>query len=482
MEGSVLHGIWYYVWATILFLFQVGGLFLAARVVLGSRSTEGTIAWVLSLVLFPLVSVPIYLIFGRNRLSSYIRARRKVDEEFASSHPLEGRGKQDQTPEEEALSSQWGILENLSKMTLSSENAVQFYFNGQDTYESMLRGMEEAREYIIFQVFIFRHDAQGLRFLDVIRRKAREGVKVYFLVDAIGSNKLRSAFFRKLKKAGVETGIFLPGRTFRGRLRLNFRNHRKIIVVDGKEAWVGGHNIGIEYVGKSPRFGPWRDTHVHVSGPVVDAIQLAFLEDWYWVTRSMPPLNWEVAPRNAGPVRALCLATGPTDPDDTCTLAFVHMINHARKRLWIHSPYFVPAEEVLVALQLATLRGVDVRVLMPAKMDHRLVWLGSFYYSSIPQLDKVRFFRYQPGFLHSKMMLVDDDLLAVGTVNFDNRSFRINFEITLILEDPEVIETCHQQMVQDFASAREDPPDPLAERNIFFRLAARAVRLLGPLL
>jgi len=178
----------------------------------------------------------------------------------------------------------------------------------------------------------------------------------------------------------------------------------------------------------------------------------------------------------------VCLATGPADHRDTCTLAHVHLINQARHRLWIHSPYFVPGEEVIVALQLASLRGVDVRVVMPSRRDHHLVWLCSFYFSSLPQLDKVRFFRFTKGFFHSKMLLVDDELVSVGTVNFDNRSFRINFEITLLLQDAQAIAACRAQMEHDFARSIEDPVDPLAERGLAFRLAARGARLLSPLL
>jgi len=179
---------------------------------------------------------------------------------------------------------------------------------------------------------------------------------------------------------------------------------------------------------------------------------------------------------------AICLATGPTDPDDTCTLAHVHLINQAQHRLWIHSPYFVPSEEVIVALQLATLRGVDVRVLLPSGIDHLMVWLSSYYYSSLPQLRRVRFFRYTRGFLHSKMLLVDNDLVSIGTINFDNRSFRINFEITLMLQEADFITACRTQMEKDFAHSEEDPPDPLALRSPAFRLAARSTRLLAPLL
>ncbi|MEX0322391.1 MAG: cardiolipin synthase [Puniceicoccaceae bacterium] len=483
MDLSIWQGIWEYGVATLLLLFQIAGFFLAGRVLLSNRSTQGTIAWALSLIMLPLAAVPIYLMFGRNRLHSYIEARRRVDREFARTHPLEKEhGSISDFANPAGSSFDWHVLKDLAKAPLSEGNEVDFHFTGRDTFDSMIKGIEKAKHYVLFQFFIFRNDDEGRLFTEALKKKAASGVQVFFLVDGLGSGSLNRSFFKDLRQAGIKTGLFIPGRTIRGRLRLNFRNHRKVIIVDGKEAWIGGHNIGVEYVGDKPEVGPWRDTHVHIRGPVLNAIQLAFLEDWFWVTREMPELNWDASTTESGKVRALCLATGPADTEDTCTLAYVHMINRAKKRIWIHSPYFVPADEVIVALQLAAMRGVDVRILMPSQRDHLLVWLSSFYFSALPELNKVRFFRYSPGFFHSKMMLVDDDLLSVGTVNFDNRSFRINFEITLLLEDPDTIRQCHEQMERDFLNATEDPVDPLAKRNIFFKLAARGSRLLSPLL
>jgi cardiolipin synthase A/B len=482
MNSSLLLDVWEIALAAVIVIIQVAGLVLAARVVLSDRSTHGTIAWVLSLLLLPLVAVPVYVVFGRNRLSSYVRSRRRVDEEFERAHELDPKHPAGGLDAADSAFSKWKILEDLTKIPLSRGNKVSYLFSGPETYASIHEGIQRAREYVLFQFFIFRDDAEGRRFVELLKAKAQDGVNVRFLIDAIGSRHLPRSFFRELERAGVETGVFLPGRTLRGPMRINFRNHRKVVVVDGREAWLGGHNIGIEYVGGQPIFGNWRDTHVHVLGPVVNAIQLAFKEDWYWVTRKMPELNWQAAPVQPDDVRALCLSTGPADSEDACTLAYVHMINQAQWRLWIHSPYFVPSEEVIVALQLATLRGVDVRVVLPSRFDQRLVWMSSYYFSSLPRLRKVRFFRYQKGFFHSKMLLVDDELVSVGTVNFDNRSFRINFEITLILQDQRLAEECRLQMEKDFAGSVEDPVDPLAARSIAFRLAARSARLLSPVL
>lgn len=477
MASFQWQGIWDYGLATTLMVLHVSGILMAARVILSHRSTQGTIAWALGLILLPMAAVPLYLVFGRNRLRSYIVAKHKVDEEFSRQHP--------QVKQQHAgiRGVKWNFLTGLiSARGMTEGNIIEVFFSGRETYDSIIEGIGRAKKYIIFQFFIFRDDPEGRVFKEKLIEKAKRGIRVYFLVDAIGSRRLRRRFYKELTDAGIEVGLFSPGTSLRSRLRLNFRNHRKVVIVDGQEAWMGGLNIGMEYVGKDPRFGNWRDTHARVKGDVIDNIQLAFLEDWYWVKREMPPMDWDQLPAEPGNSKALCLATGPTDMTETCTLAFVHLINRASRRLWIHSPYFVPSDEIIVALQLATLRGVDVRILLPSKADHRLVWISSYYFSSLPQLDKVLFYRYQNGFLHSKMLLLDDDVVALGTVNFDNRSFHINFEATLLIEDRDIVRECDRQMRADFAQSIEDPMDPLAEKGLFFRLAARSTRLLAPLL
>jgi cardiolipin synthase len=284
-----------------------------------------------------------------------------------------------------------------------------------------------------------------------------------------------------MRRAGVEVSAFNTTQGHRNRFQLNFRNHRKIVVVDGREAYVGGHNVGDEYLGLDPKVGAWRDTHVRLAGPVVVGAQAAFVADWYWATRSLPELNWQPGRAVDTDVLALILATSPADRLETAQLFFVHALNSAQDRIWIATPYFVPDSAVIAALQLAALRGVDVRILIPEKNDNWMVQMSSFWY--LEELDSVpiEFYRYQPGFMHQKVMLVDNRVATVGTANFDNRSFRLNFEVTAVIANDEFSAEVEKMLEADFARSRRTDLAELKHKPFWFRLAVRVARLAAPL-
>ena len=245
-------------------------------------------------------------------------------------------------------------------------------------------------------------------------------------------------------------------------------------------AYVGGLNVGDEYMGRDAKIGSWRDTHAQIEGPAVHAVQLSFLEDWFWATRDVPDLDWSPRAANGGNQDVLILPTGPADRLESCALFFVNMINRARQRIWIASPYFVPDLQVISALQLAILRDVDVRIVLPARPDHILVYLSSFSFLDQGELSGMRIYRYQPGFLHHKVLLVDDDLSAVGTANLDNRSFRLNFEITALVQDREFASQMARMFEADFAGCEPVRTDELEHCPLWFKIAVQASRLLAP--
>ena len=372
-------------------------------------------------------------------------------------------------------------IERLAKMPFLSGNTVDLLIDGERTFESIFAGIAEATEYVLVQFFIINDDELGRRLADAMMERCSAGVRVHLLYDEIGSHKLPKAYLRRLSNAGVQVRSFHSSRGRGNRFQLNFRNHRKVVVVDGQAGWVGGHNVGDEYLGKNPKFGPWRDTHIKLAGPAVLGLQLSFVEDWHWATDESLDLTWTPHRPEGGDRDVIVLPSGPADSVETASLMFQQAIHAARNRVWIASPYFVPDEGVRAALQLAAIRGVDVRVLIPNKPDHLLVYLSAFSFLGEMIDGGVKIFRYEPGFLHEKVILVDDYAAGVGTANLDNRSFRLNFEITAITLNHGFASEVEAMFLADFARARCMTSDELAAKRWYFRLASRLAHLLAPI-
>jgi cardiolipin synthase len=353
--------------------------------------------------------------------------------------------------------------------------------DGEATFGSIFEGISEAKEYVLIQFFIVKDDELGRALKTELAAKAKQGVRVYFLYDEIGSHKLSKNYLQELRSAGAEAVSFHTTKGPRNRFQINFRNHRKIVVVDGRVTWIGGHNVGDEYMGRNPKFGRWRDTHVKITGPAALGAQLSFLEDWYWATHTIPQLNWQPVAADSANLDVLIVPSGPADSLETAGLMFMHAITAASERVWLASPYFVPDESIMAALQLAGLKGVDVRILIPDKPDHLLVYLTAFSYFDDASHTGVQFYRYTDGFLHQKAILIDDMVAGIGTANFDNRSFRLNFEITALFVDSVFTSEVEAMFLEDLASSRQMMPGDYDNKSFWFKLAVRLARLTAPI-
>jgi cardiolipin synthase len=460
--------------------FYVVGFLHVLHALMHVRTSQGTIAWVISLVTVPFAAIPLYWLLGRTRFSGYVGGRRKKDERLARlAEEMHQRLRELEVdiPDDDAFERAAHVLGGLP---FTRGNRLEPLIDGEETFDRIFRAIAAAENYLCVNFFIVKNDTLGVRFQQALIERARAGVRVYFLFDEIGSHKLPRRYLRELRAAGVECRSFGINRFWWSRFQLNFRNHRKIVVSDGKVALLGGLNVGDEYLGRDQRFGEWRDTHLEMRGPVVQAVQMVFLEDWFWAANQVPDLVWDTLPEDSDQVAAV-IPTGPADPADSWQLVVAEAANSARRRLWIASPYFVPDEGVLTALQTAAIRGVDVRILIPERADHLLVWLSAFSYyeQSIPF--GIKLFRYHRGFLHQKVMLIDERLAAVGTANLDNRSFRLNFEITAFSTDPVFVGEIAGMLESDFRNAREAGMEDFKGRPFLFRAACRAARLLAPI-
>ena len=472
---------WIILGVAVAGFFYVSGIVLAVDAVMTVRTSQGSIAWLVSLLTFPYVAVPLYWVFGRTKYVGYIDARRMENKDM---QPIIDRVVPELPefvvhPAEDIMN--FRVMEKLAAMPFTRYNDAELLVDGEQTFTAIFDGIESAQHYVLVQFYIIKDDELGRDFQAALMKKARSGVRVYLLYDEIGCIRLPGSYLRGLRTAGVDVSPFNSTKGVRNRLQLNFRNHRKVVVVDGNCAFTGGLNVGDEYMGRSEEFGPWRDTHVCVRGPAVQAVQFAFLEDWYWATHRVPELNWSPKRATNGDKNVLVIPSGPADDLETCGLFFLHAIHSAKRRVWIASPYFVPDPKVVAALQIAALRGVDVRILLPEKADHILVWLSSFSYYGETRPCGVRLFRYLPGFLHEKVMLVDDDVATVGTANLDNRSFRLNFEITLMVVDAAFGARVKAMFEEDFENSRLVEQGELDAHSVWFKFCVRVARLAAPI-
>ena len=466
--------------ALVVVVFHILGLLSSIHAIMSTRTEQGAIAWAVSLNTFPYVAVPAYWVLGRSRFQGYVDARRGEMEEIAGvTQEAETAVREFELPSE-SISPAGRAAQLLAGLPYLKGNSVELLVDGDATFASILQGIDAAEEYILFQFFIVHDDEIGREVKQHLIDRARAGVRVYFLYDEVGSHDLPKAYKAELREAGVEVYNFHTQKGPGNRFQLNFRNHRKVVVVDGKVAWVGGHNVGDEYLGRDPKFGHWRDTHVRIEGPAALGAQLSFAEDWYWATGRQLDVSWHPVPADGGDVPVLIIPSGPADQLETVNLMFVHAINSARERIWIASPYFVPDRPVITALQLAGLRGVDVRILIPDEPDHLGVYLAAFAYLDESENTGVRFYRYQDGFPHQKVILIDRSLGTVGTANFDNRSFRLNFEITAVVADTGFAAEVEHMLETDFSKSRLMEPGEYDRKPWWFRFGVKVARLTSP--
>ncbi len=472
---------------SLIFVAHALGVIAAGHAILNTRTSQGAIAWAVSLVAVPYVTLIPYLFLGRSKFSGYVDKRR-IESELLRSHAhpsaWDTRASSTGRPAEALGHHVVRALTGLSGMPFLPGNAVRTLVNGEATFAAILDAIERARHYVLIQFFIVRDDSLGEMLKALLLAKAAQGVRVCFLYDSIGSFDLPQRYVSALLAGGVEIHPFATNRRFVNRFQLNFRNHRKIVIVDGERAFIGGHNVGVEYLGGNPRLSPWRDTHIEMRGPVVASVQFVFIEDWHWATQRLPRLEPSQAeqPESEGDMHCLVVAPGPADREETGSLFFVEAINAAQSRIWITTPYLVPDEAVFSALRLAVMRGVDVRILIPSRRDHYVVFEASKLYAYDLVRAGVRIFRYRPGFLHQKVVLIDDVAAAVGSANLDNRSFRLNFEIMVLTIDHAFATEVEAMLQRDFEQSWEVDRGEYRDASAVRRIVMHVARLFSPIL
>ncbi len=461
---------------TVLVIAEIFGLLFAVDAVIRPRSSQGAIAWFIALITFPLVTVPLYIVFGRTRFLGYSEAIRvaeaQVGERLAHWY---SRMNDTAAAPQEGVNTIERLVHQISGVPFLHSNRVKLLLDGEATYASMVDAINSANVYILVQFYIVRDDSIGRHLRNALIEKARSGVRVHFLYDEIGSIKLSNQYLDEMRRDSVEVSGFKTTQGYRNRFQINFRNHRKLLIVDGRCGFIGGHNLGDEYL-------KYRDTHLRIEGPAAQHIQLTFLKDWYWATGRIADVNSTIEGARDGTRAVAIINTGPADAVKSCSILFSALVNKAQRRLWLTSPYFVPDDIMVRALQAAALRGVDVRIILPDEADQRFVELASFTYYADMLNCGVRLFRYQGLFMHQKVILVDDNLSGIGTVNLDNRSLYLNFEATALVADIEFATQVEEMLITDFAHSQTVCDAHFSEKPLWFRAATHVARLASPLL
>jgi cardiolipin synthase len=460
---------------------HAAGVLAAMHAVMNTRTAQGAFAWVLGLVLVPYVTLVPYLFLGASRFGGYVDLHRQRQARFFMLHAeAEHAARPGVAPLPQPVHDpRYSAIGHMLKTPMHAGNNLSLHIDGEAAFEAMFAAMARAEHYVLVQFFIIHDDGLGGRLRDALLACATRGVQVCLLYDSIGSHALPDSYVETLRKGGVDVRRFAT-RRFRNRFQLNFRNHRKVVVVDGERGFVGGLNAGDEYLGLKPPLAPWRDTHMQIEGPAVADLQRVFGEDWYWVSGERPPSM--PPPERCGRANTMIVATGPADRQESCSLFFTQAIHAAKKRVWITSPYFVPDQAVFGALRLAVFRGVDVRILIPSRPDHRTVYAASTLYAHEATVAGIRMFRYLPGFIHQKVMLIDSDTAVVGSMNLDNRSFRLNFEISALNVDAGFATEVETMLKEDFAQADEVNPNDYRRLPYLRRVALHVARLFDPVL
>ena len=451
------------------------------RAILIARTPQSALAWAGVLVFLPFIGIPLFLVFGESRFAGYTRAGKDgvkaLDEALhAIVRYLDGY----RVLFTGDFAEPERMARNLTRLPATSNNDVRLLVDGHATFEAIFEAIDAAEESIWIQFFIIHDDLLGRTLAEKLLAAAGRGVKCRVLYDQVGSKTLPVSWPNRLRQAGMAVEAFVTNRQFGRRFQINFRNHRKLVIVDARVAFLGGLNVGDEYMGWSRRFGPWRDTHLRIEGPAVAGFQLSFLEDWNYTTDEIAPLRLpSPSLTHGGKATIFPIASGPAENWSICPAVYLSTIHCATRRLWIASPYFVPSSPLFYAICHAAIRGVDVRIILPRMADHILPWLSSFTYYPKLREAGVKVWRYEPGFMHQKVLLADDDMALVGSINFDYRSFMLNFELSAAVQDKKFAADVEAMFLEDFDRSRPENLRAFEDGSLLFRLKCRAAALMS---
>ncbi|MGM9944176.1 MAG: cardiolipin synthase [Lysinibacillus sp.] len=472
-------------------VYIINFLLAFAIIFISRKNASATWAWLFVLFFIPIVGFILFMILGRElQLKSFIGWRVLKQAETFEPYTKQRDALREGTFEfpNEVSQNYVDLVRMNVEMNyalLTNHNETQLFTIGQDKFKALQYDIEQAKHHIHIQYYIFKLDVIGETIYNALIKKAQQGVKVRVLFDDLGSRKLKVRDFQELIEAGGEVCAFFPAFLSMINPRLNCRNHRKVVVIDGEIGYIGGFNIGKEYAGLDEGFGFWRDLHVRIKGEAVHHLQLHFLFDWYQAMNiHYVEMNSAYFPESkieqVLPIQIV--SSGPDTEFESIQESYIRLIMSAKKYIYIQTPYFIPNDAFLKALQIAASSGIDVRVMTPTKTDHPFIYGGNSAFGGDLLKYGGRIFRYKKGFLHTKMMVIDDEICTIGTTNLDIRSFSLNFELNGIFFDREMAITCRELYLEDEKDSFEMTKERYAKRRKWTKVREGFSRLIAPIL
>lgn len=476
--------------AIIAVILCINILFAISLVFLERRNPTASLAWLAILIFLPIVGFVLFLILGqtfhREKMFSLKKREDSIIQEL-----VQDQRKEILADRELAESGPFRPFRDMVLMLLSNNwaylttgNRVKIFTDGNDKFPELLKSIRAAQDHVHLEYYIIRNDDLGKEIVAAMAERARAGLAVRLLVDGLGCGKLPRNFFDDYLASGGKLAKFFPSLIPLINLRMNFRNHRKIAVIDGKTGFVGGFNIGDEYLGKDPRFGRWRDTHLMIEGAAALSLQVRFFLDWNYASGEALTYDdrYFPDPESPGDVAMQVVSSGPDAKWNQIKEAYLKLIYSARHSVYIQSPYFVPDDSIIDGLRVAALSGIDVRIMIPNRPDHPFVYWASYSYIGELLDAGVKAYTFEDGFIHAKTIVVDGIAASVGSANWDVRSFRLNFETNGFIYNPDTAGTLQEIFLQDIKDSRELTPERYAKRSTIIKVKESISRLLSPLL
>lgn len=478
---------WSDIWRVLRFIlrysFAIYIVGLAFLIFIDHHPPQVTMAWLMIFLVSSYVGFIAYILFGRNLLKR--RTARKKEQATGQSvavlhHGCDETLLEDETDEDILKIKR--LLMKSSQACISQDNQVEVFSDGTFKFERLFDDLTKAKKHIHVEYFILKSDYIGGVLKQILIQKAKAGLEVRVIYDAVGSWRLSKSYIQELKDAGVEIKPFYPVVLPVLSRELNYRNHRKIVVIDGEIGYVGGVNVGDEYIGLDKKFGYWRDSHLRFTGSGVQALQKIFLNDWYYLTKDLLSDDGYFPEAIAkGAEEMQVVESGPDYNWEAIKQAFFTMITGATQSLWITSPYLVPDEAMMMSLRNAALSGVDVRIILPQKADHFMVFWATKDNLETLLRDGVKIYLYRKGFIHSKCIIADHKVASIGTANLDNRSMGINYEVNAFLYSQPSIKRLESDFLQDLRHCQELSLSQYEERPVWNKILESVGRLFSPL-